>query len=200
MNEDIQESWENFLNPKVMRPLLITASIYITAYEMLKESIVGRIRDFYIIPFFKPNEESKKEYQKEVLSRNKSPLYASLDWLKEHEVIEEKDIEAFDGIKECRNALTHHLFEKISGNNLPDLESLFPSMMELLNKVEVWWIVNVEVANNPDYEDKEIDESGIQPGPVLMLRMMSDVALGNEKASTYYYDEFKKKTRANKAG
>lgn len=200
MNEDVQASWESFLNPKVMRPLFITASIYVTAYETLKESIVGRIRDFYIMPFFEPYEESKNEYQKKVLSRNKSPLYASLDWLKENDVIGEKNIEAFEEVKKCRNVLAHHLFEKISGNDLPDIESHFPAMVDLLNKVEVWWIVNVELATNPDFDDKEIDESEIQPGPVLMLRMMIDVALGDEKASTYDYDKFKKKTGANKAG
>ena len=187
MNEDVKASWENFLNPKVVRPLFITASIYVTAYEMLKESIVGRIRDFYI----EPNEESKNEYSKKVLSRNKSPLYASLDWLKENDVIGDEDIEAFEEVKKCRNDLAHHLFEKISGNDLPDMESHFPAMVDLLNKVEMWWIVNVELATNLDFDDKDINESEIQPGPVLMIRMMIDVALGDDKASTYYYDEFK---------
>ena len=199
MKNNVQESWENFLNPKVMRPLLITASIYITAFESLKESIIGRIRDFYIMPLFEADEESKKNYNEKVLSRNKSPLYASLDWLKENGVIEDKDIQALDDVKECRNALAHDLFKKISTNEFPDLESRFQAMLELLNKIEIWWIVNVEIATDPDFDDSEIDESKIQPGPVMVLKMMIDVALGDEATASYYYEEFKKKTGANQS-
>ena len=37
-----------FLNPDVVRPSLFLATIVITAVELLKESIVDRVRSFYI--------------------------------------------------------------------------------------------------------------------------------------------------------
>lgn len=74
MKDDVQKSWEHFLNPEVMRPLLITASICIAVFDTLNESIVRRIRDFYIMPFFEPDEQAKRKYEEKVLSRNKSPL------------------------------------------------------------------------------------------------------------------------------
>ncbi len=46
MDPDIKRSWEEFLNPEIMRSCLISASVYIAGYEALKETIVGRIRDF----------------------------------------------------------------------------------------------------------------------------------------------------------
>jgi hypothetical protein len=46
-----RDKWEAFLDPDVLRGKLISASIYIAAYEMLKESIVGRIRNFYSTGF-----------------------------------------------------------------------------------------------------------------------------------------------------
>jgi len=197
MKSDIHESWENFFNPDVMRPLLITASIYITAFEFLKESIIGQIRDFYSMSPFEADEDSKREYREMVLSRKKSPLYASLDWLKENGAINEQDIDSFNSIRTCRNELAHNLFEKISENSFPDIEPLFRSMVDLLNKIEVWWIVNFELATNSDFDNAEVDESKILPGPVLVLKMMVDVALGDEANSTYYYNEFKKKTRSD---
>ena len=47
MDPKIRRSWEEFLNPDVMRPHLIAASIYIAGFEALKDSVVGRIRDFF---------------------------------------------------------------------------------------------------------------------------------------------------------
>ena len=40
---------------------------------------------------------------------NRSPLYASLQWLKEHEAISDEDIVIFNEIKKRRNALAHEL-------------------------------------------------------------------------------------------
>lgn len=57
MDEQIRKSWENFLNPEVLRPNLIMASLYIAAFEMLKDTIVERIRDFYITGFDKSIEK-----------------------------------------------------------------------------------------------------------------------------------------------
>lgn len=113
------ENWTQLLTPAVMQEKLISASLYITAFELLKESIIGRIRSFYRIGF----DTESKEYETEVLSRKKnSSLYASLDWLSENGVMDEK----------------------------------------------------------------EIDEEGIVPGPVLMIQMMLEVLSGNEELLKHY--------------
>jgi hypothetical protein len=51
MAEDVPKSGENFLNPEVLRPNLIMASLYIAAFEMLKDTIIDRTRDFYTTGF-----------------------------------------------------------------------------------------------------------------------------------------------------
>lgn len=45
------EKWEHLLTPAVMQERLISASLYVTAFELLKESIVGRLRSFYMVGF-----------------------------------------------------------------------------------------------------------------------------------------------------
>src|SRR4051812_24693751 len=49
MKKVIADALERFLDPAVLRPQIICASVYIAAFESLKESIVARIRDFYWI-------------------------------------------------------------------------------------------------------------------------------------------------------
>ena len=109
------DEWEKFPSPEVTRDRLISVSMYITTFELLKESIIGRIRDFYSIGFNENDPVANPDYQKRVLSRNKSTLYASLEWLIESEAIEKSDIEIFERLKDVRNKLAHELPSLVIG-------------------------------------------------------------------------------------
>lgn len=86
--------WENFLNPEILKERLINISMYITIYEMLKDSIINRIKDFYVASLIGYVDlQGEKEYQLKVLSKHKNHLYASISWLIEYEVIDEQDKE-----------------------------------------------------------------------------------------------------------
>ena len=71
METKVQQRWEDFLNPDVIRPILISVSIYIAGFEALKDAVIGRIRDFFCHGF---DDEIDSRYQCEVLSRNRSPV------------------------------------------------------------------------------------------------------------------------------
>src|SRR5437867_2474572 len=100
-------SWENFLNPATLRPKLITISLYIAAFELLKNAIVDRIKTFYTHGSNRDGPRIDPEYQSEVLSKNRSPIYASLGWLKEAKAINDADLAAFERVKKLRNELAH---------------------------------------------------------------------------------------------
>jgi hypothetical protein len=102
-----QAKWERFLDPEVLRPNLILASVYIAAFEVLKNSIIERIREFYITGFDENGWIIMPEYKTDVMSKDKSLTYASLKCLEESEVIYDDDIEKFNKAKECRNLLAH---------------------------------------------------------------------------------------------
>ncbi|MGB8991642.1 MAG: hypothetical protein WCD80_06270, partial [Desulfobaccales bacterium] len=127
-----------------------------------------------------------------------SRVYASLSWLKENGVINSSDIEKFEYIKSCRNELAHELRDLITkGIKLQHLEA-FGKLIALLNKIEVWWIINVEIPTDEDFSNMQIDESKVIPGPILMLQVILDVALGEEDSSRFYYEEFTKLINGDK--
>lgn len=76
-----------------------------------------------------------------------------------------------------------------------DFPERFNEIVYLLNKIELWWIINVEIPLNPDLVDKEIEEDEIVPGPVANLQMMVNIALGTDEEARAYYDEFVKLSR-----
>ena len=178
--------WEELLNPEITRERLISASLYIAAFEILKQSICDRIRDFYCFGFGVSGDLVDPKYQSEVLSRNRSRLHASLSWLQEHDVLEASDIEAFERVKGARNALAHNLQALVLGQVPPSHVQVFPELVELIRKIETWWLINVEIPTNPDFDGQEILEDQVVPGPVIMLQLMLEVASGNSEFLNRY--------------
>lgn len=173
------DKWERFLDPEVLRPSLFLATMFITTFEILRDSIVDDVRGFYTNGFDEHGPTVGAEYQSEVLSKNKSPLYASLQWLRENDAIDDEDLIIFEKIKSTRNQLAHQLFAVVTGQVESAHETQFTDLVGLLRKIGVWWVVNVEIPTNPDFDGQEIDEAGIVPGSVLSLQMLIEVASGN---------------------
>lgn len=137
------KKWEEFLNPEVLRTKLITASMYLTAFELLKDSVIDRVKGFYITGFDENGTETSSAY--------------------------------------------------IAGDLEGAFLERFPPLISLLRKIEVWWIVNFEIPINSDFDNAEIDESGIVPGVVMTIQLMFEIALGEPEKAAYYLNEFKKR-------
>ena len=155
------------------------ATMFITTFEILKNSIVDRIRDFYLIGWSEEGSTVSPEYKTKVLSRDKSLVYASLNWLHENQVVNDDDLEIFEQLKSTRNLVAHQLFDIVTGQAESNHTEQFQVLVELLRKIEVWWVVNIELATDPDYAAKEIDEEDIVPGAILSLQMLLEVVGGN---------------------
>lgn len=70
-------------------------------------------------------------------------------------------------------------------------------MVELLSKIECWWIVNIEIPANEDFDGVEIDEAGTVPGRVMIVRILADLALGSDKEAKAYLGYFKEHHAGN---
>ncbi len=200
MSDKVQRSWERFLDPAVLRPNLIVASIYIAAFELLKNAIVDRLKFFYTLGLDENATPTGPEYQSDVLARNRSPVYASLEWLKESQAIDDDDIAVFERVKKLRNHLAHALSRMLAEGLPSDLTIRFHEMVSLLDKIERWWLVNVEIPTNPEYDGQEVDAEKVIPGVIMSLRLLVDVALGSEEESKKYINEYIKQTRRQRPG
>lgn len=195
MDDNIKASWERFLNPEILRNNLILGSIYIASFEILKDTIITKLKDFFIDGIDENGFIYNDKYKTKVLTLHKNPLQASLIWLQNMDAIDNKDIQKFKKIKTFRNKLAHEMLDFIANIPEDDLLELFNDMINLLTKIGRWWIINVEIPTNPDYDGQEINEDEITPGMNITLQLLFDIALGNEEESKKYYDEFLKKKR-----
>jgi len=187
---DTDKSWEKFLHPETLRTNLISISLFITAFEIFKARVIEKPETFFCNGYDENGPIISSKYTSDVLSKNKSKLYASLLWLKEMDAIEQSDIDLFDSIRKHRNEVAHEPLEFIALHTRDFDISKFQSLIALLRKIEVWWLINFEVAIDPDMLPEGADTNGIIPGPIWSLQLMLDIALGNEPEEGYYYNSF----------
>ncbi|MFP3527496.1 hypothetical protein SB912_33875, partial [Pantoea sp. SIMBA_072] len=79
------------------------------------------------------------------------------DWLTEYGAIDLGDLATFERIKSIRNKLAHELPSIVTGTVDFDHIEIFHDLITILRKIEVWWVVNVEIPTNPDFDGREID-------------------------------------------
>lgn len=194
------DQWIEFLTPEVLRNRLISASIYLAAFELLKDSIIDHPRSFFASNFDINGPTVGSRYQEEILTRNSSPLYGSLAWLRGLNAIDDNDLAVFEDLKNARNTIAHEMHQLASGGAPSKHVAELPKLVALLRKIEVWWIMNVEIPTNPDFDEAtEIDEDGILPGPVMTVSLMVDVALGSEEQANQYLKAFQEAHERRKA-
>lgn len=167
---------EKAMKPFRIRKLIKDAAVYSLTYETLEDIIITRIRDFYSTGYENGHEIISESYHSEVLEKDskKKPLNASILWLSENGVIDEIDIGRFWNCREHRNQIVHELSGK-----LLDLDYKLPveeinEMIALVEKIERWWILNVEIPTNPDPIEGEIDEEGVKSGLMLLVNFLKD--------------------------
>lgn len=183
-------SWAKFLNPETLRDNLIAASIFLSAYEMLCASIIDQIRDFYSFGFDEDGAIVDEAYRNKVLALHKSRLQASMLWLRENSVISDADLDLLDAIRKHRNELAHELPKFISEDDANINIRLLGAICELVTKIDRWWIREVEVPTNPDFDGCDVRVEDILSGRMLFIQMMVQIASGED--SSAYWEEFQK--------
>ena len=192
MHEDLAKKWEEFFSPNELRIKLISASLFLTAFEMLRESIVGRIKMLYCSGFNETGPIYDKKYTNDVLSLHKRTLSASTLWLNKNNIITNEDCDTIFELIKQRNNVAHELPLILYGSTSVNYQEWLPKLAKILKKVEIWWVVNFEIPTNPDFDGIEIDEENVSTGPLTAFEMLCDLALGNKEEANLYLIEFQK--------
>ncbi len=192
LKEQVFRSWAKFLNPESLRSNLIAASIFLAAYETLRTSVIDRICNFFTYEFDENGGVVSEDYKNKVLSLDKSPLRASLLWLKEMSAIGDAEIELVDEIRKHRNDLAHDLPKFLTTADAEININLLGAIYELVTKIDRWWIKEVEISVNSDFDGQEVADADIQSGTMIFIQMMLRIATGED--SSVFWDEFQKQT------
>ena len=72
------------------------------------------------------------------------------------------------------------------------LPVLFYQLRQLLRKIELWWLLNVDMTKAQDNLPEGVADFDIVPGSVIILDLMIGVALGPNDEASRYLNEYLK--------
>jgi hypothetical protein len=171
--KNLLRGWEKFLDPQKLRRSLIEASVFIAAYEILKDEIVGRTKSFFTLGQHAPDFQS--DYEREVLALHKNPFKASCLWLQKVGAITGQDLDLLSDIAKHRNEIAHELPKLIVSHELDVDRLLLASLNHLVTKISLWWVLEVEVPANPDFDGVEVKEKDVLTGPMMFMQIVMAV-------------------------
>jgi hypothetical protein len=191
------KDWLKFLNPDTVYYNFMLSSLYITSYDLLKNSIISQIESFYTNGFDQNGFILDKKYKTDVLNldSNKNKLQASILWLEKNNVISEEDKIKFGKIRDQRNELAHKTLEILTDSEKEIDINLLLEIKYLLKKIDQWFILEVEIPTNP-YMTKEeyesIDKNNVQSMSMIYLDYLMHTIFGKEDEKDKMFEVFKK--------
>jgi hypothetical protein len=173
------KDWEKFLDADGVKSNLVRASLYLLSYELLKNSIVDKIKDMYCTGFMNDENTYSEDYNKKVVHRHingkQNIFLSSLHWLEENGAISKEDIVEIGQIREFRNTVAHEL-ERLIGDSAYNLnENKQKRIFELIRKIELWWIREIDIPTNPDFDGKEIRDDEIIAGKEIFYTYIKNI-------------------------
>jgi hypothetical protein len=119
-DKDTLQNWLKFLNPEELKANLLRSAMYILFYEILKNTIVDKVKGFYSIDYcFDENGKIKgtptEKYKTDVLTLfPKSELQACCCWFQQSGAIDQADIDTINKIRVQQNTITHEMTSYLS--------------------------------------------------------------------------------------
>ena len=180
-------NYNKLLAPELTKSVLMAAAIYLITYELLKSSIIEEIKNFYFVGVGYDNPAMQRQYARDVLSLDKSVFLASCKWLQKVEAITTEDIQTIVTLRELRNKVAHQLPDFLieEDSNITVNELL--KIQNILAKINRWWIREVELVANPDFEyaDHEgVETLEVYSGPMIVVSHLIELLKTSEAFQT----------------
>lgn len=180
MDSKTKKDWDKFLDSKNIKKNLIDAALFLTFYEILKNEIIEKIASFYSHEFRDGKWITSQEYKERIIDRiiDKRPniFLSSCYWLIENDVITKEDLTKIEELRDLRNRIAHDLPKFLFDSEYEINKKHFAEIKDLTLKIAKWWIINVDIATDPDFDDSEIDYNNIKPGQVILLNYIFNIA------------------------
>ena len=177
-------NWNNILNEDILKSNINFAALFVLNFECLKDYIITQPRDFYSDVGIKDGKlccEETEEYKKEVRSLEKNIENASLRWFINADAITEEDYDLYQELRERRNDITHELLKNLNNGFYEVDAKLYVKLLELYQKIDKWWINEIEIPISGEVLPDEYDPEQVSSGQAMILSIINDIVFDNNK-------------------
>jgi hypothetical protein len=156
-----------FLNKEELKNNLLLASLYLTGYELLKNHIVIKLKDFFLCGFNENGFIYSEDY-KEVTKKHKKIYEASCMWLADMNAISQDDIIELQKIREHRDEIAHDLPKLLTERTTQININLLYKMKSYIDKIGNFW-GSIEADTNIDLVGENISYNEIKSGSSIIF-------------------------------
>jgi len=186
MSDKAFHSWEKILNPAKLKSNLVLSSVFLTAYETLKNSIIDQPKSLYKIGFDGERDIIDPKYETEVIQLYKgkrNPFRASCIWWKNNNVLTNDIIDIIIKITDHRNLIAHETLKFLGDTSYEVNTDLLYCIIGIISKVDIWWIREFEIPCNAEFDDQDtekIPDTEIRSGNMMLMSLIAKIINGNE--------------------
>lgn len=177
------DNWANILDESIIKTNVNFAALFVMNYECLKDYVISQVKGFYCDDLYVENGEAiyieSEAYKQEVRTLDKQLENASLKWFMESEAITQEEFDNYQKIRKRRNEITHELLKNLNIGFTEDDIKLFVTLTNLYEKIDRWWINEIEIPTSADEIPKDYDRDGVCGGQAIVLSIINDIVLGN---------------------
>lgn len=178
------DNWINILDENILKSSINFAALFVLNFECLKDFVVSQVREFYSGISIRDGElycEESEGYKKEVRALDKNIENASLHWFMDSDAINEEDYNLYQKIRQRRNDIIHKLLRNLSNGFSEEDAKLFEAMLGLYQKIDKWWINEIEIPISGELMPDDYDHEQVFGGQAMVLKMINDIVLDNNK-------------------
>lgn len=160
MNKTLND-WKKFLDPDEVKFQLVCASLYLSAYELLIDNMLKRVKDFYFVGVPPVESTYSEDYKKVRALYPKDIVIATAIWLKKQDAISQEDVAKITEFKKYRNEIAHEIPKMISDTSHDVKVHYIAEIRDIHYKIHKWWYVEFEadLMEHPELDvEPDIDE------------------------------------------
>ena len=177
------DNWANILDKNIVKTNVNFAALFVMNCECLKDYVISQVKGFYCDDLYFENDEAiyieSEAYKQEVRTLDKQLENASLKWFMESEAITQEDFDNYQKIRKRRNEINHELLKNLNIGFTEDDIKLFVTLTNLYEKIDRWWINEIEIPTSADEIPEDYDRDGVCGGQAIVLSIINDIVLGN---------------------
>lgn len=174
--DSVLKTFAKFTTPEIVRENLVSAALLITAFESLREHMTSRLLGFYATDWVGLEPQESDSYRQEVISRHKKRYEATCLWFLDNGAIDQHDFDSILACRHHRNDVVHDLLKYLVDPAFEVDLSTVDEILRLHTKVERWWIKEIEIPTNPDFDGVEVQDEDITGGLSSVLAIIRHVA------------------------
>lgn len=174
---------QNLFDEPTLKRNIEFAALFVLNYESLKEYVINQVKGFYVESIIFNGDEIKykepDEYKKQVRNLDTKIDTASMKWFMNVGAITKQELDLYHVCRKRRNDITHELLKNLcSGFHENDVE-LFSSMVHLYQKLDNWWINEIEIPASADENPADYNRDQVFGGQAFVLSAINDIILAN---------------------